>query len=314
MSDDALALHTKPGAVVAPAEPRYTVMVPMRERTFLGVVGVVLLAMLVSGCGDTGRISAERARAHVLFLTATVAKDVEEVRAGLPLGADAVAASWKAQAGLETDLKAVREVLEGARRKVQDLRVAKSTFFALADLSGTVLRNDQDQDRMAGRPLLAAFPALVAAKERYTETIGSLPEASGVRAPRADGQWVAASPVRVDGATRGLYVTGWSWAAYAYRLEFALRGQIRSELMGKRGEKEPLVYVFVVVGKAAYGAPVTPEVSATTVAERGGLAKDTESEPFTEQLQLTGRTYGLSVHRAPQLGANVGIAVLRSET
>jgi hypothetical protein len=285
---------------------------PMRNWLF-GAAWILLVIMLPA-CGNTGRISAEQARAHVVFLTETVAKDVEEVRSGLPPGADAVAASWKAQPGLEADLKAVRDALEGARRKVQDLRVAKSTFFALADAGGTVLRNDQEQDRMAGKALFASFPALVAASEHYTETTGSMPEASGVRAPRADGQWVAASPVRVDGATRGLYVTGWSWASYAYRLEFALRSRIRSELMGKRGEKEPLIYVFVVVGKAAYGAPVTPEVSAATVAERGGLAKATGTEPFTEQLEITGRTYGLSVGRAPSLGPDIGIAVLRSET
>lgn len=167
---------------------------------------------------------------------------------------------------------------------------------------------------MAGKSLFAAFPALTAAKEKYTETSGSMLEAAGVRAPRSDGQWIAGSPVRVGGTTRALYVTGWSWASYAYRLEFALRSKIRSELMGKREENEPLVYVFVVVGKAVYGAPVTPEVSAAAVAGIDPLGKVKGDEVIAERLELTGRGYGLAVRRTPALGPDVGIAVLRSET
>ncbi|HEX3597866.1 MAG TPA: hypothetical protein VHU80_22310 [Polyangiaceae bacterium] len=284
------------------------------RRTALLTFSVLLAGAGVAACKDSGKVSAARAGEHVAFLVDTVSKDVAEVRRGLPLGAEALAARIKNDPDLPKDLDNVRDSLELARRKVQDLRVAKSTFFALADLSGTALRNDQEQDRMAGRSFFASFPALAAAKDKYVETTGSMPEAAGVRAPRADGQWVAATPVKVDGTTDAIYVSGWSWASYAYRLEFAIRGKLRSELADKKDEKEPLVYAFVVDGKNVFGAPVTPEVDATTIAGLDPLGRIKEGETFTTVVDVTGRSYGLAARRAPALGANIGVAVLRSET
>jgi hypothetical protein len=270
--------------------------------------------LLASSCKDTSRLSKEKATAHVSFLAEAMKKDVEEVRNGLPSGADALAASLKSDATVLTDPKAASRALEEARRKVQDLRIAKSTFFALADANGVVVRNNQEQDRMAGHSLFAAFPALADSKTRYLETSGSMPEASGVRAPRPDGQWVAAAPVRVDGETKGVYATGWSWSAYAYRLEFALRGRIRSELMGKTGEKEPLIYVYMVVGKAAYGAPVSPEVNMKAIADLDPLSKTKGDEVFSTTVDVTGRGFGLAIKRVADAGPDVAVAVLRSET
>jgi hypothetical protein len=278
------------------------------------LLALLFAVTVTTACKDYGKISASLAATHVAYLAETIQKDVDEVRQGLPQGAEVLGKEWKANPALDTDLNAAKEALETARRHVQELRIAKATFFALATLDGTVVRNDQEQDRMAGKALFGAFPELAQAKERYTETIGSLPEAAGVRAPRADGQWVAGAPVRVDGATRGLYVAGWAWTSYAYRLEFALRGKLRSELAARPNDNEPLVYVFIVVGKAAYGAPVTPEVSATTIAGLDPLAKVQGNDTFSQGLEITGRTYGLAVRRAPVLGSNVGVAVLRSET
>jgi hypothetical protein len=271
------------------------------------------LALAVS-CKDTSRLSKEKAVSHVAFLSETVKKDVDEVRRGLPAGAAALGTALQSDATIMTDPKAARRALEDARRKVQDLRIAKSTFFALADLNGVVIRNDQEQDRMAGHSLFGPFPALTEAKAHYLETSGSMPEASGVRAPRQDGQWIAAAPVQVDGATKCLYTTGWSWSAYAYRLEFALRGRIRTELMGKAGEKEPLLYVYVVVGKAAYGAPVSPEVNIKAIADLDPLSKTNGEEVFSQTIEVTGRTFGLAVKRATDAGQDVAVAVLRSET
>ena len=283
----------------------------MNRRTF---VMAVIAASSVVSCGDTSKVSMARAEAHVTFLAETAAKDVEEVRRGLPQGAAILAEQWRTHDTFEADLKAVHLALESARRKVQDLRVAKSTFFAVAEPDGRILRNDQEQDRMSGKALFASFPSLVTAKERYFETSGSMPEASGVKAPRPDGQWIAGIPVSVENTTRAVYVTGWSWSSYAYRLEFALRGQIRSELSSKREENEPLVYAFVVVGKTAYGAPVSPDVSRTRLGELDPLSKIKDAEVLKERMEITGRAYGLAVKRVPALGDNVGIAVLRSET
>jgi hypothetical protein len=287
--------------------------VPLGPIALLVSGVVVFLSCTLPGCYDPGKTSMDHAKVHAAYLLETIAEDVEEVRRGLPQGADVLAAEWKAEPELGTDPKAARDALEKARGKVQDLRIAKSTFFAIATPDGIVVRNDQEQDRMAGRPLFPSFPALAEATSRYVDTIGSMPEASGVRT-RPDGQWVAGAPVRVEGATKGIFVTGWSWASYAYRLEFGLRSKIKSEIAGNRDLKEPLVYVFLVLGKSVYGAPVSPEVNAKAIANLDPIAKTREDQPYTERLEITGRVFGLAVRRTPAFGAEAAVAVLRSET
>ncbi|MDX2054360.1 MAG: hypothetical protein SFV15_18310 [Polyangiaceae bacterium] len=266
----------------------------------------------LSGCTDSGAVSEGHAKAHVKELAKAVSTDVGEVRRGLPLGALCMGAFFNRPSLGPEQASDARDALAKCQNKVQDLRVAKSTFFAAATADGTVLRNDREQDLMAGKSLFGAYPELrQALTHGYVETEGSMPEASGVKG-KPDAQWVAGSPVKVDGQVRGLYATGWSWSAYAYRLEFALRSSVRGGVTEQ--QKEPLVYVFVVSGKHAYGAPVSPRVSAQAVEQLNPLATATEQTPFSTHLEITGRTFGLAVIRTPSLGKNVGIAVLRSET
>jgi hypothetical protein len=205
----------------------------------------------------------------------------------------------------------VREALRRARDKVQDLRIAKSTFFALADANGVILRNDQEQDLMATKPIFSAFPRLrETLGGKYVETRGSMSEAAGVRG-RADGQWVAAQPIVVDDQVRGFYITGWSWSSYAYRLEMSLRSGVRSELQGK--SSEPLLYVFIVVGQEVFAAPVSPEIDIHAVAEQNPLSKLQGESVWAVPVTITNRAYGLAAQRTPVLGPDVAIAVLRSE-
>jgi hypothetical protein len=196
---------------------------------------------------------------------------------------------------------------------VQDLRVAKSTFFALATLDGVVVRNDREQDRMAGKPLFPAFPGLSRAAEGgYVEAAGSLPEAHGVKG-KPDAEWIAANGVRVGGTVKALYVTGWAWSSYAYRLEFALRSQITADLKNSRANL-PLIYTFVLVGPDVYSAPESPEVNALAVRAREPLKHLATDGSFSALIEITGRTFALGVRAAPALGSEVAVGVLRSET
>src|SRR5690606_18467848 len=233
-------------------------------------------------CRRTSAVSAERAAEGVTVLAGAARADVEEVRTGLPKGADLLRAYFAA--GSFEDAAVARETLEKTRSKIQDLRIAKSTFFALVDLKGTVIRSDLEHDGLAGKNVFAPFPKLERALSgAYVETRGEMAEAAGVRG-RKDGQWVAAAPVRAeDGKVLGLYVTGWSWSAYAYRLENQLRSHVRSAL-GER-EKEPLVYVFVVVGADAFGTPIVPEVNAKSVREQGFHTKNAAT-PLKAELEI----------------------------
>jgi hypothetical protein len=278
-------------------------------RYALFITMLVVAAAL--SCTRKSELSAKKAQEHVRALVEATRTDVEEVRAGLPEGAKHLEALFKKPLTQE-DAQDAKEELERARNQVQDLRVAKSTFFAVVTPEGLIVRNDREQDLMAGKNIFEPFPAVRTALEgKYVESQGSMPEASAVRG-RPDAQWIAAQPVKLDGAVRGLYVTGWSWSAYAYRLENAVRSIVRSELAER--EKMPLVYVFVVVDKDVYGAPVSPEVSARAIAALDPLAKIQGEQQHSEELEITGRWFGLAIQRTPALGANVAVAVLRSET
>jgi len=168
---------------------------------------------------------------------------------------------------------------------------------------------------MAQKPLFAAFPALRGALGgRYVEAWGSMPEAAEVRG-RPDAQWVAAAPVRIaqeKGAQQALYVTGWSWSAYAYRLQTSLRSSVAAARPER--EKMPLLYVYVVVDGAAYAARDSPDVNIETVVKAKILEKARGAEPLSEELDITGRPFGLGAIRVPELGEKTALAVLRSET
>jgi hypothetical protein len=282
-----------------------------RRGALRGLAAAFLLCALPE-CERTNQETLNRTQAHAQHLVDTAKQDTTEIRQGLPRGAEELAKHWADEPDPLTDPEAARRLLTRAHDKVQDLRVAKSTFFALASLDGMVVRNDREQDRMAGRPLFPGFPGLAkAANGDYVEALGSMPEAHGVKG-KPDAEWVAAKGVKVGDAVRALYVTGWAWSSYAYRLEFSLRSQVELELRGTR-QNVPLLYVFVIVGSDVYGAPASPEVNAQTIAQRDPLAHLSPQGSFSTLLDITGRTFALGVQAAPDLAPRVAIAVLRSE-
>ena len=243
------------------------------------------------------------------MLGAVTKQDLAEVRKGLPLGAKFLE-EFAAQSKFE-DASASREALERARNKVQDLRVAKATFFALVDTQGVVIRSDNSPDFLAGKNLFEAFPALrQSAADKYVETRGSIEAASKIKGG-PDAQWIAATPIRAGGAVKAVYAAGWSWSAYAYRLQNHLQGKIRSALP-ERG-KEPLTYVYMVVGDSVFGAPISPVVNARAIAEQH-FSNGAGAEPVVRELEITEREFGLGFLRLPEFGNDVGVAVLRSET
>ncbi|MCK6590831.1 MAG: hypothetical protein L6Q76_25005, partial [Polyangiaceae bacterium] len=77
-------------------------------------------------------------------------------------------------------------------------------------------------------------------------------------------------------------------------------------------KKMPLVYVFVLRGKKAYGAPITPDVNAQAV-EGLDLIEKTASGLWKGSVDITGRTFGVAAQRTPELGPDAGLAVIMSE-
>lgn len=277
-----------------------------------GFVGLACVAALLAGCTKTGEVSKQKARAEVELLAKAATSDVEEVRRGLPLGAKQLEAFF-ADAKAQGDAAAAKDALTLARNRVQDLRIAKSTFFVLADTKGIILRSDLEHDALASKSLFGSFADLKGAtSSKYVETRGSMPEAAGVRG-RTDGQWAAATPVMKGTEVAGVYATGWSWSAYAYRLENQLRSTVKSE-SAAAGTKEPLVYVYVLVEKEAFGAPISPDVNAKAIKDSGLFARATGESVVDTAQEIEGRDFGIAVKRVPALGADVAIAVVRSET
>ena len=279
----------------------------------LPTFGVVISVVLLVGCTKTSEVSKQKARAEVELLSKAASADVEEVRKGLPAGAKQLEAFFaQADDKAQNDAAAAKEALQTARSRVQDLRTAKSTFFLIADKNGLILRSDLEHDGMAGKNLFAAFDLKAALSGRYSEARGSMPEASGVRG-RSDGQWAAATPVMKGADVAGVYATGWSWSAYAYRLENQLRSTVKSEAADSNS-REPLVYVYVVVEKEAYGAPISPDVNAKAVRDSGLMGRASGEAVVDLAQEIEGRDFGIALRRVPALGPDVAIAVVRSET
>jgi hypothetical protein len=267
--------------------------------------------LFVAGCGSKAKVSEAKVGANVARVAQIADDDVRQVRVGLPQGAKRLGEKLFAAEGKAPAPTDVRPVLRTTREAVRDLITAKSTFFALAEPSGRVIASDLEGDPLAGASLVEAFPGLGRAPGGYVETVG---EFAGLRTVRAgdDGQWVAAAPVPGEGAARALYVTGWAWRHFARHLEEQLKTELRYE-PGADPSHLPLIYVFVVVGDRAYGAPATPEVSRQAVEGLGLGSKLAGSPTWQAQTEITGRGYGVGAARATSLCERCSLVVLRSE-
>jgi hypothetical protein len=281
-----------------------------------GRIVFVLGWLVVAACTEPSKISERKATAHVERLAKLADDDVDELRRGMRRGAKALGPIWAAKADPHADPSSVRRALDRVRNEERDLEVSKGTFFAVTDDKGITLRSDQEPDQLSGKSLVAAYPGLmkVLAGES-TELRGSMAETAGARTG-GDEQWIIAAPVRdPDGAVRGMFVSGWSLRRFAYHLEETLKHDLVEESLhaGESRTKQPLVYVFVFAGSKVYGAPVTPLVNAETLQGLGLEAKTENGVVFHQQIEITGRGFGLAARRAPKMGTNVGVAVLRSE-
>ncbi|HEY5246270.1 MAG TPA: hypothetical protein VIJ60_11430, partial [Acidimicrobiales bacterium] len=190
--------------------------------------------------------------------------------------------------------------------------IAKSTFFALADPSGIAIRNDLEEDVMAGQNLFTVFPALTKAKDGYVTTTGVFPNASTKNGPDKD--WIAGVPVKQDGgATGAVFVTGWTYRFFARHLQESLKDRLTDEAKKNGTEgKIPVFYVAVFDKSGVYSAPLTPVVDEKALTEQDLVAK-TAAGPAQGTLNLTDRAFGWAAVRTPKLAPDTGVVVLRSE-
>lgn len=275
---------------------------------------LALAAALLPACTDGTKLSEEQATKNVAVVAAQAAKDVAEIRRGLPAGGKPMNDNLFAQEPGQPILPTrARAALKKTREQVTDLQLAKSTFFAVTDPAGVTLASDQESDAVVGKNLLTAFPALAKGKDAYVETTGFMEEVRGVRQGE-DAMWAAAAPVKdKDGALKGVYVTGWSMRRFAHHLEEQLKTDLRQE-KGKDGNpsKMPLLYVFVLMGDKPYSAPVTPEVNAKAIEELK-LSSKVSAGPWHGKVEITNRGYGVAAQPVKDLCESCSVVILRSE-
>jgi hypothetical protein len=269
-------------------------------------------AVVFCSCKDQARESAALAVPNAAALAALIDKDVGEVERGMPEGAKRLSAVLSGGADPRQDVAGVRKALLRVRRDVVDLGVAKSTFFALADDHGVAIRNDLEEDVMAGQNLFSIFPSLARAKSGYVATIGAFPNSTGKNGPDED--WVAAVPVkRDDGSTGAVFVTGWTYRFFARHLQESLKDRLVDEAKASGNEgKLPVFYVAVFDKSGVYPAPLTPQVDERALAGLDLLAK-TAGGDAQGTVAITDRAFGWAATRAPRLAPDTGVVVLRSE-
>lgn len=296
----------------------------MKRRPFLFASVAMTLACSVlavgsSGCKDKGEESANAAKQNVTTLVELTKKDVEEIERGLPEGAKKLGVLLAKESDVKGNAPAVRSALLKMRREVPDLGIAKSTFFAFADEKGVAIRNDNEQDTMAGKDLVAAWPGIkpVLEGKGYVATTGKFPGAENPAGP--DKEWVAAIPVKKeDGSTLGILVTGWTYRRFAYHLQESLKRDLQDALMrsGDTG-KMPILNVALFDKEGVYGATAPKTLPFPPVSEEAlknlDLVGKTANGPAGGPINITNRAFGWAAARTPQLGEGVGVVVLRSE-
>jgi hypothetical protein len=277
-----------------------------------GLALSLTLCASTAACKDEAKESAARATKDAADIAALVDKDIGEVERGLPAGAVKLAPLVADGADPKQDVAGVRGALLRIRRQVPDLNIAKSTFFALADPSGVAIRNDLEEDVMAGQNLVSLFPALAKATDGFVTATGKFPNAQSKNGPDED--WVAAAPVkRADHTTGALLVTGWSYRYFARHLQEALKTYLldQAKAAGNEG-KLPVYYVALFDKSGIYSAPLTPAVDDQALASQD-LVNKTASGPCQGTVTITDRAFGFAAQRTPKLAADTGVVILRSD-
>lgn len=282
----------------------------MNKRTTSFRVALAFTALSLVACTDQAKKSAERAKLQAEELAGVVSADVDELKRGMPSGAEELA-----KALLAGDTRAellepadVRKALRRIRSVVPDLRSAKSTFMALATTDGVGIRSDLEEDRMAGIKLFDTFPAFKGATAAFTTTIGTFDEAGG---PVVDDDFAASVPVKVGGETKAVLLSGWTFRAFARHLQAqAEQTMADKRKSGAETEKAPVLYVAIADGRGTFGSPTTPKVNLDAVQS---LEPTKLASGATGTKEIEGRSFGWAVAKAPAMGPDVMVVVLRSD-
>ena len=283
----------------------------MSARAFIAFALACVALAWGGGCKNDDKIGQQKADAALERMLPLVARDTKQVRDGLPTGAVELGKLLPRDPG--ADLEGLRRALQKARSSVRDLAYAKSTFFIFVDTAGVVQRSEGEPDLAAGKSLLQAVPETKKLADPAADLVELYGYMEGLRGVNkgSDLQWMVGHPVMVDDKLVGSFVTGFSLRLYAKFLEDDLRFQLSQE-QEKTTKAIPLMYVFIVRGDGAYGAPITPDVNADALVKLELPAK-VASGPYAGALDVEGRHFVVAARPCPELGDGVGLAIMLSE-
>jgi hypothetical protein len=282
------------------------------SRAALPAVAVAGLLPTLVACDDSTKRSEQAAVATLAQVSPLIDKDMAAIREGLPDGAKLLATELPTDAS--SDLKGTQEAIKRTREHTDKLRLAKSTFFVLTSPDGVVIRSENDPDRLVDKNVFTAFPDLKKAadpKSDVVEAFGQMDEMRGVK-KGDDMEWVLSAPVvGKDGKLRGTFTSGWSFRLYAYYLEQQAKRYLDDQAKTSSDHKIPVMYVYIVKGPKAYGAPDTPDPNAEAVGKLD-LGSKVKSGSYKTHADITGRVFGVAADPAKGLGDDAAIVVVTS--
>jgi hypothetical protein len=284
------------------------------------LVPTLLLSVVALGgagaCVDHAKESEDHAVKWIAAVEKRATSDIDEMKVGLPLGAKQFTPIYAHGATANDDLAGVRNTLLRVRGVIPELTRSSSTFFALTDANGLAIRNDLEQDVMAGQDAWKLFPELKDTKNGRIVATGGL--FAGGRPSEPDRDWVIAAPVNDEaGKFVGTLMGGWTYRRFAYHLQETLRHDL-TELQLKTGDngKLPIVYVSVFDKTGVYSAPFTPPVNQQALVDLGLVAKTAAGAAAAAphgHLNITDRDFGWAAVRVPSFVPEGGVVLLWSE-
>lgn len=283
----------------------------MRRRSFVSLVGLAFVSAGSVGCDDSAKKSEAAAVESLDLVLPLVARDVAQVRKGLPEGVKAI--EKKLPADPSGSRQELQKAIKDTRNAVDDLAFAKVTFFAFATPEGVVLRNETDPDRLVEQNVFKALPGLEKAKDPaagLVEAFGKMDAIRGVKKGE-DIAWVAAQGIPGEGGAKGVLVTGWSIRLYVRVLEQQLVAKLTEKAKEKGQTNVPVAYVFIVKGAEAFGDPDRADSLTETIGKLDLVAK-TAGGDFKVAQEIEKRQFGIAARRVPALGEDAAIVVAAS--
>lgn len=282
---------------------------PWLRRPVLGALALLLI--LICGCEDKQKALDVVIEPSFKVIKPLIERDTKQIRDGMPKGAELLGKLLDDDPG--ADVEGLKRALVKARAGVHDLVVAKGTFFVFVEPKGTMLRSDAEQDLAAGESLTDAIPDAKKIFDKGAKLTEVWGYARGLRGVEKGGdlQWVVGAQVKAsDGKVTGAYITGWSLRKYAAYLENHVRDHL-THIQENKTKPIPLVYVFLIKGKQAFGGPVTPDVNAKGIGDLD-LVEKCKGGRYKTSLTLEEREFMVVAQREPVMGPDVAIALLVS--